>query len=85
MERNVGERDRLLRTIFGVYGMLLGFLFIQGVIGIIVGALGLISLITGIVGVCGIYKLVGMSTVEADEVTDPAVPNDDAEGTTREV
>ena len=40
MEPNVGERDRLFRTIFGIFGMLLGFLFIQGGIGLVVsGAL----------------------------------------------
>jgi hypothetical protein len=62
VESNIGEQDRLLRTIFGVFGMLLGFLFIQGTIGIIIGVLGLISLVTGMVGFCGIYKLLGMST-----------------------
>lgn len=65
MEQNVGEKDRLFRTIFGVYGMLLGFLFIQGVIGIILGVLGLVSLGTGITGWCGIYTLLGKSTVQA--------------------
>jgi uncharacterized membrane protein len=75
MERNVGERDRLFRTIFGVYGMLLGFLFIQGVVGIIIGVLGLISTITGVVGFCGIYSLLGISTVKADEMAEgDAVP-----------
>jgi hypothetical protein len=67
MEQNVGEKDRLFRTIFGVYGMLLGFLFIQGVIGIILGVLSLISLVTGVVGWCGIYTLLGRSTVKQDE------------------
>ncbi len=62
MRPNVGDRDQLLRTILGVYAMLLGFLFIQGVIGIIVGVLGLISLITAITGFCGVYALLGIST-----------------------
>ncbi|MGC9521259.1 MAG: YgaP family membrane protein [Anaerolineae bacterium] len=69
MRPNVGGRDQLLRTILGVYAMLLGFLFIQGVVGIIVGALGLVSLVTGITGYCGIYMLLGISTrSEEDEV-----------------
>ena len=59
MEPNVGERDKLLRTILGVYAMLLGFLFIQGVVGILIGVLGLVSLVTG-----GIYSLLGISTLE---------------------
>lgn len=79
MKQNVGERDRLLRTIFGVYGMLLGFLFIQGVIGTLVGVIALISLVTGVVGWCGIYTLLGISTVTADEVTPATVANKDAE------
>lgn len=71
MERNVGERDRLFRTIFGVYGMLMGFLFIRGAVGIILGVLGLISLVTGITGFCGIYALLGIST-RHDEVNEEA-------------
>jgi hypothetical protein len=63
LETNVGERDRLLRTILGIYGMLLGFLFIQGVLGAVIGALGAISLITGLTGWCGIYTLLNKSTV----------------------
>ena len=67
MAQNVGSTDRLLRTIFGVYGMLLGFLFIQGIVGIVVGVLGLVSLATGMLGWCGIYALIGRSTVTAGE------------------
>lgn len=67
MVQNVGSRDRLFRTIFGVFGMLLGFLFIQGVFGTILGILSLASLATGIVGWCGIYALLGRSTVSAEE------------------
>ncbi len=64
MKPNVGERDKLLRTILGVYGMLLGFLFIQGVVGILIGVLGVVSLVTGVAGWCGIYSLLGISTLE---------------------
>lgn len=75
MEPNIGERDRLFRIIFGVFGMLLGFLFIQNVIGSILGVVGLVSTVTGIVGFCGIYKLLGISTrrEETDAPTEPAV------------
>lgn len=67
LKTNVGERDRLLRTILGIYGMLLGFLFIQGLVGAIIGVLGAISLITGLAGWCGIYTLLNMSTVAEEE------------------
>lgn len=66
-EANVGERDRLFRTILGIYAMLLGFLFLQGVIGAVVGALGAVSLTTGLTGWCGIYTLLNVSTVTQNE------------------
>ena len=81
MEVNVGDRDRLLRLIFGIYSMLLGFLFIQGVVGAILGAVGLVLLITGLVRRCGIYTLLGISTVseEAASEEDAQAPASDDE------
>ncbi len=80
MELNVGSRDRLLRTILGVYGMLLGFLFIQGLVGNILGILSTVSLLTGIVGWCGIYSLLGISTMSERDLaalqTEPAEKGD---------
>jgi uncharacterized membrane protein len=66
-EKNVGERDRLIRTILGIYGMLFGFLFVQGILGAVIGALGVVSLITGLTGWCGIYTLFNTSTVAEEE------------------
>lgn len=66
LEPNVGDLDRLLRLIFGIYGMLMGFLFIRGVVGIILGIVSLILLITGFTRFCGIYKLLGISTIRKD-------------------
>ena len=63
MKPNIGDGERLIRVILGIYVMLLGFLFIQGVIGIILGILGLISFATGASGWCGIYTLMGKSTL----------------------
>lgn len=63
MKPNVNEKERLYRTILGVYAMLLGFLFIQGVVGIILGILGIISLFTGLAGWCAIYHFLGKSTI----------------------
>ena len=64
MKPNVGEKERLYRTIFGLYGMLVGFFFLQGVIGVILGVIGLISLVTGLTGWCAIYHFTGKSTLE---------------------
>jgi len=62
---NIGERERLLRTILGVYSMLLGFLFIPGVIGTIVGSVGLVALLTGAIGWCPLYAALKKSSAEA--------------------
>jgi hypothetical protein len=55
MNKNLEERERLLRTILGIYAMLVGFLFIQGIVGIILGVLGALSLLTGAIGWCPLY------------------------------
>lgn len=65
MKPNIGDGERLIRVILGIYGMLLGFLFIQGVVGIILGILGLMVFATGASGWCGIYTLLGKSTLKA--------------------
>lgn len=74
MKLNIGDGERLIRVILGIYGMLLGFLFIQGVIGVILGILGFIAFATGASGWCGIYTLMGKSTLKAT----PAEPEQTA-------
>lgn len=64
MKPNIGERERLFRTLLGIYAMLLGFLFIQGIVGAIVGIIGFIGLATGVTGWCGIYALLKKAPVE---------------------
>lgn len=76
IKQNVGQTDRLLRTILGIYAMLFGFLFAQGIIGAIIGVIGLAAFITGLVGWCGIYAILGKSTVE--EQADTTVSTDGA-------
>jgi hypothetical protein len=77
MKPNIGEKERLYRTILGVYGMLVGFFFIQGVIGVILGVLGLISLVTGLTGFCGIYYFTGKSSLDAASSEMDREQNDD--------
>ena len=69
MKPNVGEKERLFRTIFGVYGILLGFFFLQLVVGVILGILSVVSLFTGLSGWCAIYQLMGKSTLDLDSDT----------------
>lgn len=55
MKPNVGDGERLIRVILGIYAMLLGFLFVQGAIGVILGILGFVAFATGATGWCAIY------------------------------
>lgn len=84
MQPNIGERERLFRTIFGVFGILLGFLFIQGVVGTVLGIISAVSFVTGITGFCGIYKLLGISTrtpeEEAVQASEPKAEVEEAVG-----
>lgn len=93
MKLNVGDGERLIRAILGIYAMLLGFLFIQGIVGIILGILGLIAFATGASGWCGIYALLGKSTLKVtpaeaeqpaaeDEAAEPEQPEKEAEEAT---
>jgi hypothetical protein len=77
MKLNIGDGERLIRVILGIYAMLLGFLFIQGVVGIILGILGLIAFATGASGWCGIYALLGKSTLQVTPAEPEQSPTED--------
>lgn len=64
MKPNIGDGERLIRVLLGIYIMLLGFLFIQGAFGIILGVLGFVAFATGTSGWCGIYAAMGKSTIK---------------------
>ncbi len=72
MKQNISEFERILRAVLGIYAMLLGFLFLQGVVGMMLGILGAISTVTGVVGWCGIYTLLGKESVPESEPAGPA-------------
>jgi uncharacterized membrane protein len=76
MKQNVGEFERILRTVLGIYAMLLGFLFLQGVVGMVLGILGAISTITGVVGWCGIYALLGKE-IKSGPAAEPVAEQED--------
>ncbi|MBN2002329.1 MAG: DUF2892 domain-containing protein [Anaerolineae bacterium] len=65
MKKNLEERECLLRTILGIYAMLIGFLFLQTVVGILIGMLGMISLLTGAIGWCPLYAWLRKSPIPA--------------------
>jgi hypothetical protein len=66
MKQNITDFERILRAALGIYAMLLGFMFIQGLAGMILGLLGVISFVTGAVGWCGIYTLMGKEPVKSE-------------------
>ena len=66
MKPNIGDGERLIRVLLGIYMMLLGFLFIQGPIGVILGILGLVSFATGASGWCGIYAAMKKPAIEVE-------------------
>ena len=57
MQPNLSEFERIVRSVLGLFAMLLGFLFIQGTAGMVLGLLGVGLLITAATGYCGLYAL----------------------------
>jgi hypothetical protein len=63
MEKNMGNVDRLIRSIVAV---VITFLYITGLItdtlAIVLGIVAIVFLLTSVVGFCPLYKLLGIST-----------------------
>jgi hypothetical protein len=63
MEKNMGNLDRLIRTIIAVAILVL---YATGVIGsslaIVLGIIAVIFLVTSFVSFCPLYKIAGIST-----------------------
>ncbi|MCX7820574.1 MAG: DUF2892 domain-containing protein [Brevinematales bacterium] len=58
---NEGVIDRIIRAILGI-GLIVGALFLQGILKIVLIIIGIILLITAITGFCGLYVLFGINT-----------------------
>ncbi len=54
MTNSISEGERLIHVLTGIYAMLLGFLFIQGLVGGILGVAGLAALGGGVSGKYGL-------------------------------
>ena len=65
MEKNVGNKDRILRILLGILIIALGIYA-----GSWWGLVGLILLVTGLTSFCGLYKVIGISTCETEKQTD---------------
>lgn len=65
MKPNEGTTDRIIRLIFGVVLVIIGWPILgNNALGIILDIIGVVLFITGITGFCTIYKILGINTVK---------------------
>ncbi|NTU57574.1 MAG: DUF2892 domain-containing protein [Chlorobiaceae bacterium] len=57
MTKNMGQKDRAVRAIFGVLLLMYGLIF-QNLIGVV----GLVPLVTAIIGYCPLYSILGVTS-----------------------
>jgi hypothetical protein len=57
MTKNMGQKDRAVRAIFGVLLLMYGLIFQN-----LIGAIGLIPLVTAIIGYCPLYSVLGVTS-----------------------
>ncbi len=66
MKKNMGNLDRIIRTVVALVAAALYFTnVLTGTIGIVALVVAVIFLLTSAVGFCPIYRLVGLSTCPA--------------------
>lgn len=71
--QNMGDFERILRVILGLYFMLFGFFFVQGSVGAFIGVVALVSFATGLAGFCPLYTLLRkQQPVVVEPTRDPA-------------
>lgn len=61
-KHNVGQPDRLVRFVFGLFLLALALLSLTGFWSMAAFVLGLILVATGFFGICPIYRLMGINT-----------------------
>jgi hypothetical protein len=72
MKKNMGNLDRIIRTVIALVAAALYFAnVLTGAIGIVALVVAVVFLLTSAVGFCPIYRLVGLSTC-------PVSPSDQA-------
>ncbi len=74
-EPNMGELDKILRLVLGIYFLPLGFFFIQGPLGIILGIVGIVFILTSLSGWCPLYTLLGWNSRPAETKTSDSTKN----------
>ncbi|GAF86258.1 unnamed protein product [marine sediment metagenome] len=69
MEKNIGNKDRIIRAVIGVILVLAAILWVKGILGIIFYVIAAILLITAALGFCCIYKLFKKDEAKTEEST----------------
>ena len=63
MEKNVGSKDRIVRTVLAIGLAVLAYVgVVEGTAQIVVGVVAAYLLITALLGTCLFYKLAGVDT-----------------------
>jgi len=69
MTKNIGNIDRLIRTIVGIVLLILT-LYTGGVLQIVLAVVGAILLATGLIGFCPLYKVLNLNTRDKKDAVD---------------
>ena len=63
METNEGTVDRVVRIVFGLVLIYVGFAqIVAGILTYVIATVGLIMLVTGVTGHCQLYTFAGINT-----------------------
>ena len=66
MKTNESNIDRVIRVIFGIVLLMLGFFsVVTGTLGLVFKILGALALVTGLIGFCPVYALLKIGTKKA--------------------
>ena len=60
--QNESVRDRIIRVVLGIIGVVAAYSFTTGIVQTILYIIAVILLITGFTGICLIYKILGIRT-----------------------
>lgn len=68
MKKNMGNADRIIRTILALLvGVLYYMGIISGTLAIVLGILAVVFLLTSLVGTCPLYMPFGLSTCKEEK------------------
>jgi len=70
MKKNMGNLDKIIRTLLAIVAIYLYFAgIVTGTLGIVLMVLAAVFLLTSLVSFCPLYTVVGLSTCPAKKVS----------------